>query len=124
MKPSCLRAGLFFILAVLVVVQLGCHSVRRGEPIQGSMKFYYSDVARGEKVFMEHCYQCHPNGEGGLGPSINDKPAPGFLVKTQIRKGLGTMPSFTDKEISKEELNDLTDYVLALRRHDDRSPRR
>ncbi len=110
--------------ATLVLLACGCHSARRGEPIQGAMKISDANVARGQKVYMEHCYQCHPNGEGGLGPALNNKPLPRFMVKMQTRKGLGTMPSFTDGEISAEELEDLTDYVIALRRHDLRSAQR
>src|SRR5690606_29063803 len=112
---------LFAIVMMLSVFALGCHSVRRGEPIQGEMRINDASVAHGQRIYMEHCYQCHPNGEGGVGPALNNKPAPRFLVKTQIRKGLGTMPSFTEQEISPDELEDLTDYVIALRQHDDRS---
>jgi mono/diheme cytochrome c family protein len=115
-----------FLFRVLLAVALlagitGCHSIRRGEPITGEMKISDPKIAHGEKLFMQHCYQCHPNGEGGLGPAINNNPAPGFVVKTQIRAGLGTMPSFGKDEISSSELDDLVAYVLALRRQDTKS---
>src|SRR5688572_581576 len=47
---------------------------------------------------MQHCHQCHPFGQGGLGPALNDKPAPRFLVKTQVRLGFGTMPGFSKNQ--------------------------
>lgn len=104
------------IIGVIGLFQLGCHSARRGEPIAGPMKISNPDVAHGEKLFMQHCYSCHPGGEGGLGPSLNDKPLPAFLVKTQARCGFGVMPSFTRGELTAKDLDDLTSYMIALRR--------
>ena len=105
-----------FILLVACVIAIGCRSMRRGEPFTGPMQITDAHLANGQKVYMVHCQQCHPNGEGGLGPAINQNPAPGFIVKTQIRTGLGTMPSFGSDEISSKDLDDVVTYVLALRR--------
>ena len=52
-----------------------------------------------------------------MAPALNDKPAPKFLIKTQVRLGLGAMPSFGREQISSEDLDDLVDYVVALRKH-------
>jgi mono/diheme cytochrome c family protein len=52
-----------------------------------------------------------------MGPSINDKPLPKFLMRFQIRHGLGVMPAFSDKQISDSELNDIVNYLTALRHH-------
>lgn len=68
-------------------------------------------------MFMTHCNPCHPGGEAGLGPAINNKPLPGFLIKFQVRRGLGAMPSFSEHHIKDQELNDLIAYIKALRRH-------
>ena len=54
-------------------------------------------------------------GEAGLGPAINDKPLPEFLIKTQVRVGLGAMPSFHRRQINEDELDDLIRYLKALR---------
>ena len=51
---------------------------------------------------------------GGLGPSLLQL-APGPIVRTQVRAGLGVMPSFSHEEISTEEMNDLIAYVRASR---------
>ena len=72
-------------------------------------------VARGEHVFMENCHQCHPGGEAGLGPAINDKPLPGFMMKLQVRAGVGAMPAFSAHEISATDLDVLIAYVKARR---------
>lgn len=67
---------------------------------------------------MSYCNGCHPNGEPGLGPGLNDKPLPGFMIRFQVRNGLGVMPAFPDEVISGEELDDLIEYLVELRRHD------
>src|SRR5688500_3852835 len=105
-----------FLGVAAILTSVGCGTVRRGEPITGVSQSKDPEVQRGAVVFAQHCYQCHPGGEGGLGPGLNDKPAPVWLMKTQVRVGLGTMPGFSDEQISDEELNVLMDYVIALRK--------
>jgi mono/diheme cytochrome c family protein len=95
----------------------GCSSARRGEPVTGPLALAGSNVAQGQKVFMRNCYQCHPGGEAGLGPALNNKPLPGFLIKFQVRNGFGAMPGFSKDEIPPGELDDLIAYLKALRQH-------
>src|SRR5688500_8098883 len=95
------RAYTLAALAGALVLMAGCGSPRRGEPISGVVPLKEPDIERGAVVFQRYCHQCHPGGEGGLGPSLNDKPAPGWLMKTQVRLGLGTMPSFKEDVISE-----------------------
>jgi hypothetical protein len=105
-----------FALMLLVVFTTACRSVRRGEPIGRPVHFTSAESQRGQVIFQQRCDRCHPNGEGGLGPSLNDKPAPKFLMKTQVRTGLGAMPHFDGQTISREELKDLTAYIIDLRK--------
>jgi cytochrome c peroxidase len=70
---------------------------------------------RGMKLFMTHCNRCHPGGEKGVGPSLNDKPLPNFVIHFQIRKGLGDMPAFDKNKLSKEEVKDIVLFVRMLR---------
>ena len=90
-------------------------SARRGEPFTGAAPAGDSRVENGRIMFMQNCHKCHPGGEAGLGPSINDKPLPEFLMKTQVRVGLGAMPSFHQQKISGRDLDDLIRYLKALR---------
>jgi mono/diheme cytochrome c family protein len=99
-----------------LLLTAGC-SARRGEPIVGPLLISEPGIARGQQVFYRECHQCHPGGEAGLGPAINNKPLPGFLIKFQVRNGLGAMPAFSQNEISPEELDLLVDYLKALRNH-------
>jgi mono/diheme cytochrome c family protein len=104
-------------LLILAFVVTGCHSTRRGEPIVGPMQLT-PNQQRGQIVFHQRCHQCHPFGEAGLGPALNNKPAPVFLMKTQVRAGLGAMPRFDKHIIPDQDLNDLMVYVIALRKAD------
>lgn len=104
-------------LAATLLMLAGCGSARRGEPFAGPLLPDSAKVAAGQKVFMRHCHQCHPGGEAGLGPSLNEKPLPGFLMKFQVRRGLGAMPSFSEAHIGDAELDALIAYLKALRHH-------
>src|SRR3982751_4496453 len=104
------------LIAAALGLALGC-SARRGGPLYGPLDVSDPAGARGQLVFMRECYQCHPGGEAGLGPAINNKPLPGFLIRFQVRNGLGAMPAFSDDEISPTELDALLAYLKALRSH-------
>src|SRR4051794_34568929 len=83
--------------AAIVLAAVGCRSARRGEPIVGPLSSNDPAVQHGKIVFARQCYACHPGGEGGLGPGLNDKPLPVFAMKLQVRTGIvgfGVMPSF------------------------------
>jgi len=72
------------------------------------------DEFEGMKLFMRHCNKCHPGGEKGKGPSLNDKSLPNFLIHWQVRLGGGDMPKFTDEQISKEQLKKITAFVKLM----------
>jgi mono/diheme cytochrome c family protein len=90
-------------------------SPRRSEPISGKPVKKDARIEHGMKVYMIHCQKCHPNGEAGLGPALNNKPVPGFIKRFQVRHGLGVMPSFKKDEISRRDLRDMTKYMKALK---------
>lgn len=104
-------------LAIVVSAALGCGPARRSEPLMGPLALS-SDAEAGRTAFMENCTQCHPGGEAGLGPSLNDKALPTFLKKFQVRQGIGSMPSFSEEEIPNDELDDIMAYLKALRDHE------
>ena len=69
-------------------------------PIAGPLPYTSRDVARGEMAFMRHCQECHTFGERSFAPALNDKPALGWLIRLQVRVGLGAMPSFSKRRSS------------------------
>lgn len=110
------RATALPLLIAGLLLAAGCGSARRGVPIAGPLRLD-EEAQRGERVFMAYCQKCHPGGEAGLGPALNDKPLPGFLIRYQVRHGLGVMPPHSKAEISPEALDDLVAYLVRLRRH-------
>lgn len=96
--------------ATAVALASSCGTTRLGETASGPPAM--SDAAkRGEVVFMQYCHKCHPDGEAGLGPAINGKPLPNFLIHFQVRNGLGAMPSFGEDLIDAAALDDLLAYL-------------
>lgn len=106
------------VILWLSVILLSCGTSRRSVPLKGSLDNQGEEVVMGRKVFMEYCQQCHPHGEAGLGLAINNKPLPGFMIRFQVRNGLGVMPKFEDSVISDEALDQLVAYLKALRKND------
>jgi hypothetical protein len=87
---------------------------RRGESIGRPVVLKRDAQSRWQGVYMRHCYACHQDSEGGLGPALLQL-APAPIVRTQIRAGLDVMPAFHAEEISVGEMNDLIAYLRASR---------
>jgi len=106
--------------ASAVALPLGCGSVARRPNVVPARELRLNPrLAEGQRVFMQYCNQCHVGGAAGLGPSLNDKPLPGLLVKLQVRLGLGAMPAFPKRAISGSQLDDVVRYLHYLRKHPD-----
>jgi mono/diheme cytochrome c family protein len=113
-----MKTILLSIAAGLLIVAwtVGCGTARRDAPLAGALPLDSPQVAEGRQVFMSNCYTCHPGGDAGLGPAINNKPLPGGLIKTQVRKGLGAMPAFDATRIAEPALENLVAYLQTLRK--------
>ena len=104
-----------FLLIALGLSLVACGTARRGIPVAGPMLIESEQVALGERVFMYNCNQCHPRGEAGVGLALNNKPLPDFAIRFQVRHGLGAMPSFSEDEISDEQLDAIIAYLDYLK---------
>ena len=102
------------LLLAAAVVSAACGSARRRPPL-GAAPALNQQAATGQVAFMEKCNRCHPGGEAGLGPALNDKPFPDFLKRFQVRHGLGTMPHFSKEELSDQQLDAILEYLKAVR---------
>lgn len=91
----------------------GCGPARRGVPFSPPLQLTEQEE-RGQRLFMEHCNQCHPGGAAGLGPAINNKPLPGAAMHLQIRKGMGTMPAFPESILSNGQTDAIVAYLNKL----------
>ncbi len=104
-------------VAVLGIAGLAaCGSPRRSEPIAGPIALDEQQAA-GRLLYDRHCHKCHGQGEGGMSPALNDKPLPRFLIRYQIRHGIGAMPAFSSPELSEEDAVRIAEYLVVLRRH-------
>jgi mono/diheme cytochrome c family protein len=111
-RPAVIAAA---VLALVIGAVAGCSSPRRSEPVIGPMVLSDPNLVRGRMLFDRHCYKCHLEGEGGMSPALNNKPLPKFMVRYQVRLGLGAMPAFSPEQLSDAELDSVVDYVSYLR---------
>lgn len=111
-----LASAIAACVAALTVLS-GCGPTRSAAPMAMPAETMDASVARGKVVFDTYCHSCHSQGEGGLGPALNNKPLPRFMIKFQVRRGMGVMPAFSEEQIPDSALDDLANYVAALRRH-------
>lgn len=109
------RAVILYSCFLLLLSLSYCGTARRGAPMFAPLNTEDPAVAKGEVIFMSHCQKCHPGGTAGLAPSINNKPLPGFLIRYQVRHGLGMMPAFKKDHLSSEELDNLVAYLKELK---------
>lgn len=108
---SRIRSALAAAIAAAFVFPTACGTTRLGETGAG-VPTMDANSQRGELVFMQRCNKCHPDGEAALGPAINGKPLPGWLMRLQIRAGLGAMPAFGENLIDDAAMDDLVSYLL------------
>jgi mono/diheme cytochrome c family protein len=99
----------------VAVVAAGCGPEHRGEPRGPKVVPDTRAEARGARLYSKFCYQCHPGGEAGLGPALNDKPLPEIAIRTQIREGVGAMPAFDGDLLSDDDVAALAEYVQEMR---------
>lgn len=114
---TALKSTIYTTAFSSIVVLSGCGPTRNSGPVVTTVPLTDASVKRGKEVFDTNCYSCHLQGEGGMAPALNNKPLPKFLIKFQVRNGLGEMPAFPEQDISDSELEDLANYVVALRQH-------
>lgn len=73
---------------------------------------------KGQAVYEQKCASCHgSNGTAGIGNAANLQRSKldSVSILKVITEGKGGMPSFNG-QLTKEELNDLSSYVIVLRK--------
>ena len=105
---------IFIIILVLLWV-VSC-SAPKIAPYSEIVEMPTETLEDGRRHFNIYCATCHPGGMAGLGPAIINKPLPEFLIKFQIRNGVGVMPAFDDKVLSDEQVDNIAEYLVYLRK--------
>lgn len=85
-----------------------------GETTQYEGPIASTDVDRGKEVFSANCDDCHPGGESDVGPSLIETPHTPARIRQQVREGSGKMRPFSEKRISKEDLESLLAYLASI----------
>lgn len=121
-KDRVMKTSIISVIISFSLILASCGTARRSEPIMGQMNITSEKIARGKVVFHDNCSKCHPGGEAGAGPAINNVYLPEPLLKFRVRSkafilGLGKMPAFKKKDISRQDLDALVAYLKDLRRN-------
>jgi mono/diheme cytochrome c family protein len=114
-----------YILALFIMTLFAECSARRVGKDMSTSTSEDPVIKEGRFVFKQQCQRCHPNGEAGVGPPINNLHLPRFLLKVRIRSRAfllwtGRMPSFKKDEVSKEQLKALVTFIKAMEKRDER----
>lgn len=75
-------------------------------------------VERGKKLYMQQlCHTCHgtlgQGGDRGSGPRIYPNPYPFQAFVVQVRKPRQTMPPYSEKNVSDQDLADMYHYLFS-----------
>ena len=68
----------------------------------------------GKVVFEKNCIRCHPYGKAGKGPNLSKRKLTAEIVRKKVRKGGLIMPSFPEKRIDNNSLEQLAEFVPTL----------
>lgn len=109
---SCLIAGLF----VLPGVSISNCSAPKRVPNAEVISMPTEELENGRILFYQNCATCHPEGMSGVGLAIINKPLPASFIRFQIRKGLGVMPGFDKGVLTNEEVEQIAEYLVYLRK--------
>jgi mono/diheme cytochrome c family protein len=75
------------------------------------------NATTGKDLFSNFgCYECHgfQAQGGGAGPRIGPNPIPFEALSAYVRKPTGTMPPFTTKVLTDQQLSDIYAYLQSL----------
>jgi len=73
-----------------------------------------TDVARGKEVFDNYCGDCHPDGGADVGPSLIASAHSAPKVRQQTREGSGKMRPFSEKRLSKDDLEAILAWLASV----------
>ncbi|MDE3108513.1 MAG: cytochrome c [Acidobacteriota bacterium] len=99
-------------LALLIFVRpsAAAQATASGKPDQAA------SAERGKKLFVSYgCYECHGRAaQGGVGPRLGPDPLPLAFVEKYVRHPTASMPPYTTKTVSDQELADIYAYLKSL----------
>ena len=115
-KTGTIKTSIKYILFIGLCVFIGSCSSPKIQPYSKVVEMPTEKLHNGRELFNSHCTTCHPGGKSGLGPSINNKPLPEFLIRFQIRNGIGVMPAFGENVLTDDQVENIAEYLVYLRK--------
>jgi mono/diheme cytochrome c family protein len=109
----------FVAAAAVLALAASCGRQRNSEPIVGPIVLN-EQQSKGQLVFFRNCNECHPNGQAGLAPALNNTLFTEAMIKHQVRQPIASMPNFSEDIIPAADLDALVAYLFALKQADDR----
>lgn len=111
-------AGVIFLFSLLILfgMRMSSCSAPRTVPTAEVVEMPTKELQEGRELFNEYCASCHPGGMSGVGLAIINKPLPESLIRFQIRNGVGVMPAFNEKVLSDDEVENIAEYLVYLRK--------
>ena len=75
-----------------------------------------ANADRGKTLFVSNgCYECHGRAaQGGVGPRLGPDPLPLAFIVKYVRHPTASMPPYTEKTVSDQELADIYAYLKSL----------
>ena len=85
-----------------------------GESAQYEGAIASTDVDHGKELFSANCDDCHPGGDSDVGPSLIETPHTPARIRQQIREGSGRMRPFSEKRLSKDDVEAILAYLASI----------
>jgi mono/diheme cytochrome c family protein len=74
-----------------------------------------AELAEARQIYVQYCQSCHPDGQRGAGPRLQNRPIPAPIIYDRVRNGRRAMPAFGRDQIDEREMELLVGYILNLR---------
>lgn len=112
------RTGIisFLFITFFFGMRMSSCSAPKTAPLSEVIELPTEELRQGRVLFDEYCATCHPNGMAGVGLAIINKPLPENLIEFQIRNGIGVMPAFDENMLSDEQVENIAEYIVFLRK--------
>lgn len=113
------------IIALIAVIAIGLALLIFARPAGAAQttssgdKHEQSSVAsamKGKKLFVSYgCYECHGRAaQGGVGPRLGPDPLPLSFIEKYVRHPTASMPPYTEKTVSDQDLAAIYAYLKSL----------
>lgn len=113
------------IIALIVVIAIGLAVLIFARPAGAAQATSSAEkpkqssagsAARGKKLFVSYgCYECHGRAaQGGVGPRLGPDPLPLSFIEKYVRHPTASMPPYTEKTVSDQDLAAIYAYLKSL----------